>query len=82
MVPPLSVTSAWSSIRSITGWRVVAVELAGVGAARGRPASRATSMTMTWSPRHRPEAGDVVLPGVAGGGDHALDRPARRSRRG
>ena len=56
MVPPLSTTSCWSSIRSITGWRVVASNSREL--APSRPASvRATSMTMTWRPRHSPSSG-------------------------
>ena len=31
-------------------------------------------MTMTWSPRHSPRQG-ILLPGVGGGGDLALDPP-------
>ena len=44
--------------------------------ARSRPAAlRANSMTMTWSPRHRPRQGISLLPGVTDGGDHAFDAP-------
>ena len=56
MVPPLSTTSFWSSIRSTTGWRVAASN--SLELAPSRSASvRATSMIMTWSPRHRPSRG-------------------------
>ena len=64
--------SRWCSIRSITGCGVVgsnSVELASV-----RPSTlRANSIVITCSPRHMPEARHVVLAGVAGGGDLALD---------
>ena len=56
MVPPLSVTSAWSGMRSMTmcGERLSnSRELA-----RSRPArSRAIEMTITCRPRHRPRHG-------------------------
>ncbi len=56
MVPPLSVTSAWSGMRSITvcGERLSnSRELA-----RSNPAqSRATEITITCNPRHNPKHG-------------------------
>ena len=56
MVPPLSATSTWSSIRSTTAWRVVASNSRELAPAR--PArSRATSMIITWRPRHSPSSG-------------------------
>ena len=56
MVPPLSTTSFWSSMRSITGCGVSASNSREL--ADSRPASvRATSMIMTWRPRQSPSSG-------------------------
>ena len=80
-MPPLSVTSRWSCIRSITGCGVVGVELGRVGAGQAEHVAGELD-------RHRlqaeadAEARHVVLAGVAGGGDLALDAALRRSRRG
>ena len=47
---------------------------------RTRPhTSRANSMTAQCRPRHRPRNGTLVLAGVAGGGDLALDAPEAES---
>ena len=71
-MPPLSVTSRWSCIRSITGCCVVgsnSVELASA-----RPSTlRANSIVIVCRPRHSPRHGTPLLAGVAGGGDLALD---------
>ena len=73
-MPPMSVTSRWVSMRSITGCGVVgsiSLELA-----PARPEHVAGEVD-----RHhlqaeaQPEARDVVLAGVAGGGDLALGAP-------
>ena len=56
MVPPLSVTSAWSGMRSMTGCGVS--ESNSRELARSSPAqSRATEMTMTCRPRQSPRQG-------------------------
>ena len=80
-MPPMSVTSAWSAMRSMTGCGVSesnSVEFAPLQA--GQVPGDVDHHHL--QAEAEPEAGDVVLAGVAGGGDHPLDRRARRSRRG
>ena len=73
-MPPLSMTSRWASIRSITGCGVCgsnSVELA-----PARPSTlRANSIAHHLHAEAQAEARDVVLAGVAGGRDLALDAP-------
>ena len=71
-MPPLSVTSSWSFIRSMTGCCVVGS--ISVEFASARPSTlRQNSTVIACSPRHKPEARDVLLAGVASGGDLALE---------
>ena len=74
MVPPMSTTSRCSSMRSMTGCGRARVELPGVGAGEaGHVAGVVDDHDL--QAEAQPEAGDVVLPGVAGGRDLALDAP-------
>ena len=71
-MPPLSVTSRWSCIRSITGCCVVGSNSVRVGVGEAEHVAGELD-------RHRlqaeaqPEARQPLLAGVAGGGDLALD---------
>src|ERR1700743_1684061 len=67
MVPPLSVTSAWSGIRSIT--------------MSGERLSNSREFGRDVQAEAQAQARDPVLAGVAGGGDHALDAPLAEATR-
>ena len=71
-MPPLSVTSRWSCIRSITGCCGRRVELGRVGVGQAEHVAGELDRHRL-QPEAQPEARHALLAGVAGGGDLALD---------
>ena len=73
-MPPLSETSRWESIRSITGYGLCGIELGRVGPRHAQDVAGELDRH-DLHPQAQPETGQIVLPGVGGRSDLALDPP-------